>query len=278
MASGNGTLHGKVAIITGGGTGLGRAMARALAEEGADVVVAARRAVPIEETANEVRSIGTRGLAISTDVTDSAQVNGMVDRAMDEMGRIDILINNAGIVRGERPVDVWDITDEMWREGIDVNLTGAFYCSRALGKYFVERRQGKIINVGAGMGFRGIRNNIMYPTAKNGLVALTRALALSWAPFGVQVNCLVPGFVDTAELQPADIKAARAAGGGGRKLFVPVGSPGVPDDIGSLGLFLSSDASDYVTGAVFVSDGGGLAGGLAITGYAPIIELEDELL
>jgi NAD(P)-dependent dehydrogenase (short-subunit alcohol dehydrogenase family) len=278
MASGNGTLHGKVAIITGGGTGLGRAMARALAEEGADVVVAARRAAPIEETANEVRSIGTRGLAISTDVTDSAQVNGMVDRAMDEMGRIDILINNAGIVRGERPVDVWDITDEMWREGIDVNLTGAFYCSRALGKYFVERRQGKIINVGAGMGFRGIRNNIMYPTAKNGLVALTRALALSWAPFGVQVNCLVPGFVDTAELQPADIKAARAAGGGGRKLFVPVGSPGVPDDIGSLGLFLSSDASDYVTGAVFVSDGGGLAGGLAITGYAPIIELEDELL
>ena len=171
MTSGDRTLQGKVAIITGGGTGLGRAMARALAEEGADVVVAARRVAPIEETAQEIRSIGTRGLAISTDVTDSAQVNGMVERAMAEMGRIDILINNAGIVRGERPVEVWDITDEMWREGIDVNLTSAFYCSRAVGKYFVERRQGKIINVGAGMGFRGIRNNIMYPTAKNGIVA-----------------------------------------------------------------------------------------------------------
>ena len=280
MTSGNGTLQGKVAIITGGGTGLGRAMARALAEEGADVVVAARRVPPIEETAQEVRSIGTRGLAIPTDVTDSAQVNRMIERALAEMGRIDILINNAGIVRGERPVEVWDITDEMWRVGIDVNLTGAFYCSRAVGKYFVERRQGKIINVSAGMGFRGIRNNITYPTAKNGLVALTRALALTWAPFNVQVNCLVPGFVDTAELQPADLKAAMAArqGGGGRKLFVPVGSPGVPDDIGSLGLFLASDASDYVTGTVFVSDGGGLAGGLAVTGYAPTIELEEELL
>ena len=280
MTSGNGTLRGKVAIITGGGTGLGRAMARALAEEGADIVVAARRVPPIEETAEEVRSIGTRGLAIPTDVTDSGQVNGMVERAMAEMGRVDILINNAGIVRGERPVEVWDITDEMWRVGIDVNLTGAFYCSRALGKYFVERRQGKIINVGAGMAFRGIRNNIMYPTAKNGVAALTRALALTWAPFNVQVNCLVPGFVDTAQLQPADLKAAMTARqeGGGRKLFVPVGSPGVPDDIGSLGLFLASDASDYVTGTVFVSDGGGLAGGLAITGYAPNIELEEELL
>ena len=151
MTSGDGTLQGKVAIITGGGTGLGRAMARALAEEGADVVVAARRVAPIEEPAQEIRSIGTRGLAIPTDVPDSAQVYRMVERAMDEMGRIDILINNAGIVRGERPVEVWDITDEMWREGIDVNLTSAFYCSRAVGKYFVERRQGKIINVGAGM-------------------------------------------------------------------------------------------------------------------------------
>jgi 2-deoxy-D-gluconate 3-dehydrogenase len=120
----------------------------------------------------------------------------------------------------------------------------------------------------------------MYPTAKNGLMALTRALALSWAPFNVQVNCLVPGFVDTAELQPAEIKEAMQArqGGGGRKLFVPVGSPGVPDDIGSLGLFLASDASDYVTGVAFVSDGGGLAGGLVTTGYAPTIELEKELL
>ena len=280
MASGNKRLQGKVAIITGGGTGLGRAMARALAEEGADIVLAARRVAPIEEAAQEVRSIGTSSLAISTDVTNSAQVNRMIERTMTEMGKIDVLINNAGIVRSERQVEVWDITDEMWRETIDVNLTGAFYCSRAVGKYFVEQRRGKIINVGAGVGLRGMRNNIMYPTAKSGIVALTRALALSWAPFNVKVNCLVPGFVDTTELQPPNIRAMRERqqGEGGRRLFVPVGSQGVPDDIGSLGLFLSSDASDYVNGAVFISDGGGLAGGLATTGYAPNIELENELL
>lgn len=281
MVSKKKTLEGKVAIITGGGTGLGRAMARALAEEGADIVVAARRMGPIEEAAAEVRQLGARGLAVSTDVTDSVQVNRLVERTLSEMGRIDVLINNAGIVRGERPVEIWDISDEMWREGIDVNLTGAFYCSRAVGKYFVERRSGKIINVGAGMGFRGIRNNVMYPTAKAGTVALTRALALSWAPYNIQVNCLVPGFVNTAELQPTEFKAQmqrRRTGETGRRLFVPVGSPGVPDDIGSLGLFLASDASDYVTGAVFISDGGGLAGSLATTGYAPEIELEKELL
>ena len=280
MTSGNKTLQGKVVVITGGGTGLGRAMARALAEEGCDVVVAARRLGPIEETAAEVKKIGTRGLAVSTDVTDSAQCNRLIETSLKEMGRIDILINNAGIVRKELPAEIWDITDAQWHEGIDVNLASAFYCSRAIGKYFVERKSGKIINVGAGLGFRGMRNSVMYPTAKAGILGLTRALALSWAPFNVQVNCLVPGFVDTADLQPAEQKAMMLArrGEGGRKLFVPVGSQGMPDDIGSLGLFLSSDASNYITGAVFISDGGGLAGSLATTGYAPIIELEKELL
>jgi len=280
MVSGKKTLQGKVAVITGGGTGLGRAMARALAEEGCDVVVAARRLGPLEEVAAEVKGIGTRGLAISTDVTDSAQCTRLIETAIKEMGRVDILINNAGIVRKELPTEIWDITDEQWREGIDVNLSSAFYCSRAIGKYFVARKSGKIINVGAGLGFRGMRNSVMYPTAKAGILGLTRALALSWAPFNVQVNTLVPGFVDTADLQPAAQKAMMLArrNKGARKLFVPTGSQGVPDDIGSLGLVLCSDASSYITGATFIADGGGLAGSLATTGYAPTIELEKELL
>ncbi len=280
MGSGNKTLQNKVAVITGGGTGLGRAMARALAEEGCDIVVAARRTGPIEETAAEIKRFGVRGLAVSTDVTDSSQCSALIETALKEMGKIDILINNAGIVRKELPVEIWDITDQQWHEGIDVNLSSAFYCSRAIGKYFVERRSGKIINVGAGLGFRGVKNSVMYPTAKAGILGLTRALALSWAPYNVQVNTLVPGFVDTADLQPSDLKAAMQARSseGGRKLFVPVGSPGIPDDIGSLGLFLCSDAASYITGATFISDGGGLAGSLAMTGYAPNIELETELL
>jgi NAD(P)-dependent dehydrogenase (short-subunit alcohol dehydrogenase family) len=270
-------LKDKVTIITGGGTGLGKSMALALARAGSDIVVAARRVGPIDETAQEVRSLGRKALAISTDVTDSGQVNRLVEQTLSEMGRIDILINNAGIVRGQQMKPMWEITDEEWRLGIDVNLSGAFYCCRAVGKYFTERQSGKVINVASGEGYRGVRDNFMYCCAKGGVLQLTRTLAITWAPYNIQVNCVVPGFVDTMTLQPEEIRSAmeqRRAGGFGR-VFIPVGRLGVPDDIGYLALFLASNASDYITGGFFVADGGGLAGGCATTGYAPIINMKE---
>jgi len=270
-------LKDKVTVITGGGTGLGKAMALALANEGSDIVVAARRIEPIEQAAREVRDLGRKALAIPTDVTDSAQVNRLVEQTISELGRIDILINNAGIVRSQQMKPLWEITDEEWHLGIDVNLSSAFFCCRAVGKYFTERNSGKIINVASGEGFRGVRDNFMYTCAKGGVLQLTRTLAITWAPYNIQVNCIVPGFVDTATLQPQEIKSAmeqRRATGSGR-VFIPVGRLGVPEDIASLALFLASEASDYVTGGYFAADGGGLTGGCATTGYAPVITMKE---
>ena len=270
-------LKDKVVIITGGGTGLGKAMALALARAGADIVVAARRVAPIEQTAREVTDLGRKALAITTDVTDSSQVNRLVEQTLSQLGRIDILINNAGIVRGQRPKPIWEITDEEWHLGIDVNLSSAFFCCRAVGQYFTGQNSGKIINVSSGEGFRGIRDSFMYTCAKGGVVQLTRTLALTWAPYNIQVNCIVPGFTSTAEFQPEEIRQAmeQATGAGFGRVFVPVGRLGVPADIASLALFLASGASDYTTGGCFIADGGGLAGGFATTGYAPVITIKE---
>jgi NAD(P)-dependent dehydrogenase (short-subunit alcohol dehydrogenase family) len=273
----NGSLNGKVIIITGGGTGLGSAMAFRLAEEGADIVVAARRVEPLEETAAGVRERGRKALVVPTDVTDTAQVNHLIEKTLAEMGRIDVLINNAGIVRGEKARTMWEISDQDWRIGIDVNLSGAFYCSRAVSKYFAERKSGKIILVASGEGFRGQRNGFMYNTAKAGVVNLTRVMALTLAEYNIHVNCIVPGFVDTYELQPEESRKLMAVTRATRRVFIPVGHVGQPDDIAYLALYLCSDASDYVTGGYFVSDGGGLTGGFATTGYAPIVSLMEGL-
>jgi len=272
MATGNGTLKGKVAIVTGGGTGLGKASALLLAKEGADVVVAARRVNAIEQTAKEVRDLGVKALGIPTDVTDTAAVNSLVERTIAEMGGLDILVNNAGIVRGQTPKQLWEIPDEEWRLGIDTNLSGTFYCIRASMKHFVDQGHGKIINIASGNGMRGMRGDYMYGTAKAGVINLTRVLAVTFASSNVQVNCIAPGFVDVRHMQPEAVtrEVSRTA------KFIPVGRFGEPNDIGHLVLFLASDASDYVNGCLFPNDGGGLAGGVAPTGYAPVIPMEED--
>jgi NAD(P)-dependent dehydrogenase (short-subunit alcohol dehydrogenase family) len=264
MATGNGTLAGKVAIITGGGTGLGKMTALLMAKEGADIVVSARRVGAIEQTAKEVREIGPRALAIPTDVMDPAQVNNMVARTLAEMGGLDILVNNAGIVRGQERKLLWDVTDEDWR--------GAFYCCRAVMKHFVDQGHGKIINIASGNGMRGNRGDFMYGTAKAGVINFTRILATTFAQDNIQINCIAPGFVDVTQLQPEP----RAGGMTRNAKFIPVGRFGVPEDIGHLALFLASAASDYITGGLFANDGGGLAGGVSPTGYAPVIAMEED--
>jgi NAD(P)-dependent dehydrogenase (short-subunit alcohol dehydrogenase family) len=277
MARDKGKLDGKVIVITGGGTGLGRSMSYRLAEEGANIVVAARREPPLEETAEGVRERGGKALVVRTDVTDTVQVKNLIEKSLAEMGRIDVLINNAGIVRGERPKTMWEISDEDWRIGIEVNLSGGFYCSRTISKYFAERKQGNIIMVASGEGFRGQRNSFMYNTAKAGVVNLTRVMAMTLAEYNIRVNCIVPGFVDTYDNQPEDYQKVMAERRTTRKLFVPVGHSGKPDDIGYVAVYLCSDASEYVTAGCFIADGGGLAGGFATTGYAPVVSLEEGL-
>ncbi len=261
------SLDGKSIVITGGGTGLGREMTLAMARAGADIAIAGRRTGPIEEVRDLVKGMGRRSLAISTDVTDSAQVNRLFEQTLAEFGKVDVLVNNAGIVRGQGSIDIWDITDEQWRVGIDTNLTGAFYCSRTIAKHMADRGQGKIINVSSGFGYRGGRSNYMYACGKGGVLQLTRTLATSLGRFGVTSTCIVPGYIPTTGTAESRDTLPRGE-------FIPIGRVGRPQEIGPIAVFLASSASDYMNGEMFAIDGGGLAGGYAPTGYAPVIPLE----
>ena len=261
------SLDGKTVVITGGGTGLGREMTLAMARAGADMVIASRRPGPIEEVAEMVRQIGPRALAVSTDVTDTSSVNSLFEKALDEFGKVDVLFNNAGIVRGQGATPIWEITDDDWRLGIDTNLTGAFYGSRAVAKHMVDRGEGKIINVSSGFGLRGGRDNYMYACGKGGVIQLTRTLATSLGRYGVTSNLVVPGFLPTDGTDESRLVLPRGQ-------FIPIGRVGNPREMGPIAVFLASSASDYMNGEMFIIDGGGLAGGIAPTGYAPEIPLQ----
>ena len=155
------SLDGKVVVITGGGTGLGLAMVRALARAGANLCIAGRRQGPIDDAAAEVTDLGRDALALSTDVTDSAQVDHLIASTVAHFGQVDVLINNAGAVQENVSKPLWDITDEDWRQVMDVNLTGAFYCARAVSRTMADRGRGKIINVASGFGLRAGRDVLL---------------------------------------------------------------------------------------------------------------------
>ena len=260
------SLDGKTAVITGGGSGLGREMALALAGAGADVAVAGRRPGPIDEVAALIADMGRRALAVPTDVTDSSQVDRLFQRAIGELGVVDVLVNNAGMVRDQGGTPIWEITDQDFREGIDANLTGAFYCARAVARHMVDRGEGRIVNVSSAFGLRGGRDNYAYACAKGGVVQLTRTLATSLGRYGVKSTCIVPGYFPTEG-------TAVASGDLPRDEFIPVGRVGDPAELGPVAVFLASPASDYMNGEIFAVDGGALAGGYAPTGHAPVVPL-----
>lgn len=260
-------LDGKTAIVTGAGRGLGRAIALALAEAGADIVATARTEAQIEQTAEMVRSKGRRCLAVRCDVTDSASVQAMADTAIGEFGRIHILVNNAGGVTPGMQNPLPNVTDEVWRVGIDTNLTGAVYCSRALIPHMLERGGGKVINVTSGFGLRAGRDNFMYTSAKAGLINFTRSLTITYAP-AIQANLIAPG------LFPHDNPWMVDWWKGGK--FVPMGRLGKDEEIGPLCVVLASDLAPYMNGQILALEGGGLAGGHAPTGFAPVVPLEGE--
>lgn len=262
------SIDGRVVVITGGGTGLGLAMVRALARAGAVLAVAGRRPGPIEAAAAEVKSLGSEAIAVVTDVTDSGQVQGLMDTAIARFGQIDVLINNAGAVQDNVRKPIWDITDDDWHRIMDVNLSGAFYCSRAVSKPMVEQGHGKIINVASGFGMRAGRDIYMYCCSKGGMIQLTRVLSFNLARYGVTANSIVPGFVPTGDMGATTSSLPRSGD------FLPIGKLGKPEDFGPLAVFLSSSASDYMTGEMIIADGGGLAGGVTPTGHAPVIPLE----
>jgi len=262
------SLDGKSVVITGGGTGLGRAMVRALARAGADLAIGGRRPGPIQEAVDEVKALGRDAVAVPTDVTDSGQVNELISSSIQRFGKIDVLINNAGAVQDNVRKPIWDITDDDWRRIMDVNLTGAFYCSRAVSKPLVYQGHGKIINVASGFGLRGGRDIYMYCCSKGGMIQLTRTLSFNLARHGVTANSIVPGYVPTGNSGATSESLPRSGD------FLPIGKLGKPEDFGPLAVFLASSASDYMTGEMIIADGGGLAGGVTPTGHAPLIPME----
>ena len=256
----------KVAVVTGGSRGLGREMARSLALAGAEVCIAARTAAQLEAAAAFLAGeCGREPLTVVTDVRESADCERLIAAAVERFGTLDILVNNAGI--GDAPgrgKAVWELADGDWLDGIAVNLHGTFWCTRAALGPMRERGAGAILNIASGMGMRATPQSPAYAAAKAGVISLTQSVAAAVARDGVRVNCITPGLV--AQSPPATEEEAEAIRQRGR--FITARRLGEAWELGPLALFLCSDAAAYVTGANYCIDGGGLAGGIAPTGWA----------
>jgi len=247
-------LTGRVAIITGGGAGLGRQMAEGLAEMGANVVLCARKKERCEQAATEIARLGVKTLALACDVKNPATVQEVVDTTVKEFGRIDILINNAGVSWGA-PVE--DMTLEQWNKVIETNLTGTFLCSQAVGRVMIRQRRGNIINVASVAGFAGSPPAlpvIGYQSSKGGVIIFTKDLACKWAQHNIRVNAVAPGWFPT-HMSEFVIKRDQ------NSLLerIPLRRFGNDQDLKGATVFLASDASAYVTGHILAVDGGQLA-------------------
>lgn len=248
-------LEGKVAIVTGSGSGIGRAIAVKLAQYGADLVIAyGHNEANASQTAARIEGLGRRTMVVRADVRDARAVRQMADRVVHEWGRVDCLVNNAGVSRGG---PFLEMSEEDWDEVLDVNLKGAFLCTQAVARHMKDRGQGgKVINIGSidGTGIAvGICN---YAVSKMGLIQLTRAAALELAPYNIRVNLVSPGSIAAGMGLAQQGTSEYEAYLDKVKVEVPLGRMGEGDEVADLVLFLASNESDYITGAEFVIDGG----------------------
>ena len=244
-------LKGKVAIVTGGNGGIGLGMARGLAKAGASVVVAARNKEKSNAATRELQGLGASALAISVDVADEKSVNALVSETADKCGRIDILVNNAGI-NIRKPAH--DLSLEDWRKVLDTNLTSAFLCSRGVYPHLKRAGGGKIINIGSMLSIFGATFAPAYGASKGGIVQFTKSMATAWARDNIQVNAVLPGWVDT-DLTRA---ARKELQGLNERVLAgtPAGRWGTIDDFAGIAVFLASPASDFLTGTAIPVDGG----------------------
>jgi gluconate 5-dehydrogenase len=247
------SLEGRVSVVTGGSSGIGRQMAQALAEMGSDIVACARDGARCEQAAAEIAaSTGRRALGVACDVRSEEAVGALIARTQDEFGRIDIVVNNAGTVWVAWPEDT---PLSGWQKVVDVNLTGVFLVCRAAGPIMIRQRAGRIINIASVAGLKGappeILNAIAYQATKGGVISFTRDLACKWARHGITVNAIAPGWFPT-EMTASLLDAHRDT----LVAHVPLGRLGAEHDLKGAVVYLASEASSYVTGQTLVVDGG----------------------
>lgn len=244
-------LTGRVAVVTGGNGGIGLAIAEALSRAGAAVAIAGRQQEKTHRAVATLRQAGGHAIGLDTDVADERSCEAMFGEVADALGCVDILVNNAGVTIRKKP-EAFSLDE--WRQVLDINLTGAFLCSRSVYPHFVRAGGGKIINIGSMLSIFGLPLSAPYGASKGGLVQLARSFATAWAPDNIQVNAILPGWIDSDMA-----KSARREHAGLEERVLsrtPAGRWGQPSDVAGAAVFLASSASDFVTGAAIPVDGG----------------------
>ena len=244
---------GKVALITGAGSGIGKEVAKALAEKGTDIAVADIDFDLAYKTAEEIKALGQKAIAVKVDVSSYDEVRHMVEIVLREFGKIDILVNAAGV---SEVLPAEEITSDQWNKIIGVNLNGTFFCCQAVGKVMIEHGGGKIINISSTLGFVASPKMVHYVASKFGVIGVTKALAVEWAKYNILVNAVAPGIVDTPFIRksglPSEMFQARVK-------RIPLKQIAKPRDVANAIVFLASSYSDYITGEVLLVDGGQVA-------------------
>lgn len=254
MAESDFSLQDKVALVTGGSRGIGKATALGFARAGADVVVASRKLPELEKVAEEIRRMGRKSLAVATHIGRLEEISNLVTRVEEEFGRIDILVNNAGTSPAMSPII--DADERLWNSFMNLNLKGLVFLSQAVARVMKEHNGGKIINVASIAAFKPSRNNGLYCITKAGVIMATKVMAIEWAEYNIRVNTIAPGYVRT-RLGDSRFTAFPESE---REIIkrTPVGYRAEPDEIVGAMIYLASDASSFVTGETIVVDGGTL--------------------
>ncbi len=243
-------LTDRVAIVTGGGTGIGKAVALGMAEAGADLVLMGRRLRPLNEVARQIRAKGREARCFAADVRDLPGVRRCVKAVVREFGKVDILVNNAAVAIHE-PLE--DATEKTWDQTMDINLKGAFFCAHAVGKVMIKQKKGKIINILSNCSFVAEAGIGIYCATKGGLLMLTRCLATEWGKYGINVNGIGPAFILTPMNEPL-IKDKHFVQWSSNR--IPFHRMGRPEELVGAAIYLASDAASFVNGAVLMVDGG----------------------